>query len=265
LGNLGVFLFKETIMNYKKIYDALMRQAKARPKPEEYTETHHIMPRSLGGENNPENLVALTAREHFIAHYCLWKAQEKGTEARSKMAFAFHSMRMNPNGNDNRYINSRLYASHKKEFQEMNSGENNPRYGKIFSDETKKKMSEAQKGKTHSLEHRRKISIANKGKTFSLEARKKISESLKGRVMKEECNLKKAITSVENGLITGRTKGYRLVEKTGRYVAQASINGKQKHLGVFDTPEEAQAVSLPVIKQNLRNLKAELEALKKAA
>lgn len=61
--------------------------------------------------------------------------------------------------------------------------------GCIRSEETRKKMSEAQKGKTHSEETRKKISQANKGKPhkpFSEEARKHISESLKGKIHSEE-------------------------------------------------------------------------------
>jgi hypothetical protein len=36
-----------------------------------YFETHHIIPRCLGGSDDPKNLINLTAREHFIAHLCL--------------------------------------------------------------------------------------------------------------------------------------------------------------------------------------------------
>jgi hypothetical protein len=38
-----------------------------------YTERHHILPRSLGGTNDKDNLVDLTAREHFICHWLLTK------------------------------------------------------------------------------------------------------------------------------------------------------------------------------------------------
>ena len=48
----------------------------------------------------------------------------------------------------------------------------------IFSEETRRKMSESHKGKTLSEEHRRKISEAGKGRKFSAEQRRKISESL---------------------------------------------------------------------------------------
>lgn len=36
-----------------------------------YYKSHHIIPYSLGGTDSFENLVLLTAREHFIFHVCL--------------------------------------------------------------------------------------------------------------------------------------------------------------------------------------------------
>lgn len=39
----------------------------------EYFETHHIVPKSLGGTDDKNNLVNLTAREHYIAHLLLVK------------------------------------------------------------------------------------------------------------------------------------------------------------------------------------------------
>ena len=38
------------------------------------TAKHHILPKCMGGENDKDNLVYLTHREHFIAHYMLAKA-----------------------------------------------------------------------------------------------------------------------------------------------------------------------------------------------
>ena len=55
---------------------------------------------------------------------------------------------------------------------------------KVLSDETRWKMSEANKGKTHSAETRRKISESLKGKPLSPERRRKISEAHKGRKRK---------------------------------------------------------------------------------
>lgn len=38
-----------------------------------YGEWHHIIPRSMGGTDESDNLVKLTFREHFIAHLLLVK------------------------------------------------------------------------------------------------------------------------------------------------------------------------------------------------
>lgn len=51
---------------------------------------------------------------------------------------------------------------------------------KVFSKETRRKMSESSKGKTHSFGTRKKISEALKGRFFSEETKKKLSELNKG-------------------------------------------------------------------------------------
>jgi hypothetical protein len=59
-------------MNYQKIYDQIIKQAKTR-KLDGYKEKHHIIPKCIGGLDTKENLVELTAREHFICHRLLCK------------------------------------------------------------------------------------------------------------------------------------------------------------------------------------------------
>ena len=64
-------------MNYSNIYSQLVLRGKKRGNIKKalpyYTESHHIIPRCLGGGNETSNLVLLTAREHFIAHRLLSK------------------------------------------------------------------------------------------------------------------------------------------------------------------------------------------------
>jgi len=57
-------------MDYTKIHDQIIERAKNR-KVEGYTENHHIIPKCMGGTDDKENLVELTAREHFIIHKLL--------------------------------------------------------------------------------------------------------------------------------------------------------------------------------------------------
>ena len=63
-------------MNYKRIYDALIQHRKINKltkSPTCYCELHHITPKCMNGKDKPENLINLTAREHYIAHLLLWK------------------------------------------------------------------------------------------------------------------------------------------------------------------------------------------------
>ena len=62
-----------------------------------------------------------------------------------------------------------------------NKGENNPRYGKHFSFETKQKISKVHKGKKLTREHKQKLSKATKGRKLSKKWKQKIGEAMKGR------------------------------------------------------------------------------------
>ena len=57
-------------MNYQNIYNQIVEKAKIRVL-EGYKEKHHIIPKCLGGNNDKDNLVELTAREHFLCHLLL--------------------------------------------------------------------------------------------------------------------------------------------------------------------------------------------------
>lgn len=64
-------------MNYQRIYDEFIadrRKAELRLlESGQYKELHHIVPRSLGGGDERENLIYLTASDHYFAHCCLAK------------------------------------------------------------------------------------------------------------------------------------------------------------------------------------------------
>lgn len=59
-------------MNYAKIYEQLISNAKINPFSG-YTEKHHIAPKCMGGGDTFDNIVSLSARQHFIAHWLLYK------------------------------------------------------------------------------------------------------------------------------------------------------------------------------------------------
>lgn len=60
-------------MNYKKIYYNIINRAKTRVPLIGYLESHHIIPKCLGGNNNKDNLVDLTPEEHYVCHQLLVK------------------------------------------------------------------------------------------------------------------------------------------------------------------------------------------------
>ena len=71
-----------TIMNYYRIYQQLIDKRKNKDilPSDIYKEIHHIKPRSCQGTNDPDNLVALTAREHLIAHKLLYRMYRQSYE-----------------------------------------------------------------------------------------------------------------------------------------------------------------------------------------
>ncbi len=93
---------------YTKKYWELINHRKINV-PDGYTEKHHIIPRSLGGTDEEDNIVKLTAREHFFAHRLLSKMTEG--EANIKMMWAVHRMLHSRNY----YYSSRTYEILRKQ------------------------------------------------------------------------------------------------------------------------------------------------------
>lgn len=180
-------------MNYQKIYDSLINSRLKTTTPSDYYETHHILPRCLGGTDDEENLIRLTAREHFFAHLLLAKIHG------GKLWHGLHLMASRVTGR----ISSHIYEMQRKHSAKVHSkfmkGRKPPNFGKKMSDAQKRKLSKAHSGKTLSSEHRLKvlaalgrrerdeewgnnISKGLMGGIRSPETRFKISESLKGNI-----------------------------------------------------------------------------------
>ena len=142
----------ETINNkYKVWHDNIITKAKNRTL-EGYKEIHHILPRSLGGKDKKSNLVALTAKEHFIIHILLCKFTTG--LARRSMLYAHKAMSYYIKEGRNYKINSRIAEKLRKELKFSPEHIENLRKshtGKKFSEETKKKMSLIHKGNKYNL------------------------------------------------------------------------------------------------------------------
>lgn len=125
-------------MDYKKVYNQIIQNRLENPlTDDEYVERHHIVPKSLGGTNEPNNLVKLTAREHFICHALLAEMYERDSFEWYKMNLAFMMMKaVSHSHNGNRYSNSKLYELKKKDFSIVmsysQSDKKNSQYGKVW-------------------------------------------------------------------------------------------------------------------------------------
>jgi NUMOD3 motif len=168
---------------YTRWYYNIVNNAKTRT-TFGYTESHHIIPKSCGGDNSKANLVKLTAKEHFICHLLLTKAVDDNF--RSKMIYAFHGMKAKQPKQiryiSNLEIGSKLYQKLKEELSTIKKSQTPWNKGKTGlpsswnkgispSDETKKKIREARSKQDMSY---------RKGHSPSIEQREKISQKLRG-------------------------------------------------------------------------------------
>lgn len=114
--------------------------------------------------------------------------------------------------------------------------------GRIASAETRAKIGAANRGKVMSAESRAKISSAQKGIPKSMEHRAKIGAAQVGKIVSAETSANisaghraaKPSSANKFGL-----KGVRVFSETNKYGAAITISGRRRHLGTFETPEQA--------------------------
>lgn len=153
---------------HKSRYDKLISYYKNNP-TEGFVEKHHIIPKCMGGDNSPNNLILLPIRAHFIAHYLLHKAYP---ENRS-LAHAFAMMGVN---NQHQHRNSRLYEKSKLARSKALSGVCRPEWVKEKLRKPKSNTENYKKPK--SKEHSMNISKALKGKK---KTKKAVENALKSK------------------------------------------------------------------------------------
>lgn len=176
---------------YTVWYKAIIQKAKNRLVITEYVEKHHIRPRSMGGSDDPINLVKLTAREHYICHRLLVKMVYSADFY--KMQSALYMMAIQSNKHQRIKVSSHQYQKLKALHSASVSKRLTGIKRKPFTELHKKKISLAHKGKKATpdvllnlAKGRTPQSIAkrvasNTGKKRSAQARLNISAGQKKR------------------------------------------------------------------------------------
>ena len=182
---------------YSQWYYNIIHQAQSRSIHPPIVEKHHIIPKSLGGTNDQNNLVKLSPREHYICHLLLTRMCEG--KAKQKMVYALWAiMNLSNPYQERKVIKGRLYESLRKEYiqsQKSKAGPDHPNRGKktdrtkeSFTPEWKANISAAKKGKP----------TWNKGISHTKETKKLISLIARARPKKECPHCKKIVAGPSN-------------------------------------------------------------------
>lgn len=199
-----------SVLNYQKIYEDFISARKSSGKPSGYSESHHIVPKSIGGTDSKDNLIDLSARDHVFAHLLLAKIHGGPMfYAYWMMVSGCASYRARRNGELVRVPSHLVAIAKRKRSETMSatrSGENHHFYGINHSEEVRKKISVSlknkydegyicpTKGRVASDEERAAMSLRMKkrfndgmahpmlGKTHTPEARAKISAAQTGEL-----------------------------------------------------------------------------------
>lgn len=139
-----------------------------------YGERHHLLPKGLFPEHakDPWNIKRISPRDHFIAHYLLWKLLPNPTTARAWNLMS--GGRVEDRGFDINFL--KPFADDYSRAKEMIAQAMSLR---LVSPETRKKLSEAHTGKVISTATKAKMSASRMGHSVSEGTRQKLSEATK--------------------------------------------------------------------------------------
>ena len=228
-------------MNYQKIYTNLIDRAISRIS-EGYVEKHHIIPRCLGGSDSTENIVSLYPEEHYLAHLLLCKLN-KGN---SKLLYAAMNMTSGAMINNGKR-NNKAYGWLRRQYAESMSGDNNParRDPNLQKEAAKKRV-----GQKRTEETKAKMSSAQKGRTFSEETKLKMAEAAKNRPPISESTRNKLKGRAPNRGMLGKKQSAESVAKR----AEANRGRKDS-----DEVRLKKSAAAKIREENKRNLKKEIK------
>lgn len=119
---------------------------------------HHIVPKHMGGSDDPSNLIEVSIEEHAELHFDLYL-----TYGRYQDWVAYHMLSgLSDDIDEYRKELCRIGTKNRVFTPEALSKMRNAKLGKRLKQSTKDKMSTSRKGKVKSTEHKQKISESNK-------------------------------------------------------------------------------------------------------
>ena len=180
-------------MDYQRVYNNIIQKYKdlnLSKKDNLYVETHHIIPRCIGGTNEKDNLVNLTAKAHFICHLLLPKIYKNDFNKYTRLFQALFMMSVMKNSKQDRHIiTSRQYEIIRLKYSEFRKNTpqsqeaNEKRRQKLLG----RKVWNAGLTKETSPILKligEKVSKANKGRKFSKETLEKLKKAARKNAWK---------------------------------------------------------------------------------
>ena len=137
---------------------------------------HHIVPKHMGGTDDPSNLIKLTVEEHAQAHFELYEKHGKAEDL-----IAYKALTKQIDGEEARIMAVKAANTGKVLSEEHKRKIGDAHRGKVYNEETRKKMSESHKGQKPVVtdQMREKLRVANTGKVHSDERKAKIAEGMR--------------------------------------------------------------------------------------
>ena len=102
---------------YTKWYHSLVKKRKEYPAAG-LIERHHVIPKSLGGDDNDDNIVSFSPREHYIAHLLLARMTQGSIQ--HKMLKAAWLMACPTKQTRVYQVNSRIYQKLRENHSRLN-------------------------------------------------------------------------------------------------------------------------------------------------
>lgn len=148
---------------------------------------HHIIPKHMGGTDDPSNLVQVTIEQHANLHKQLWEdlghwEDYAAWQGLSNMMGREDIIRFMTTGERHHqygkprpdYVKTKISASRKGQSLAP------------WTEERRKKTSASLKGRKFTDEQREKLCLLRKGKTHSEETKQKMKESQNNRRLREK-------------------------------------------------------------------------------